>query len=193
MAADCLQATTITIQQLRHRLPEVVAAVAQRLVGVGRIAAAADLQESMNDIQGNSCEGLLPCGLHNVSKQLSGVRSQDDLVELTVQQKSRHLQLNQWLTVAPCDAVDTAGAIQTLCAAGLFERARQLAGNSAQLLQLIEGQHMQHLVASNNAEELASRGNTAAAVEMFAAQGNWKRAHELVSTKAALFKRSSTL
>ena len=46
------QATTITMQHLRHRLPEVVAAVAQRLVGVGRIAAAADLQEGMNDVQG---------------------------------------------------------------------------------------------------------------------------------------------
>jgi len=74
-----------------------------------------------------------------------------------------------------------AGAIHTLCAGGLFDRARQLAGNSAQLQQLIEEQHTQHLMANNNAEELASRGNAAAAVEMFAVQGNWKRAHELVS------------
>lgn len=80
-----------------------------------------------------------------------------------------------------CVLVLTTGAIQTLCAGGLFERARQLAGNSAQLLQLIEQQHTQHLVANNDAEELASRGNAHAAVEMFAAQGNWKRAHELVS------------
>lgn len=77
------------------------------------------------------------------------------------------------------------GAIQTLCAGGLFDRARQLAGNSAQLLQLIEDSHTQHLVANNDAEELASRGNAAAAVEMFAAQGNWKRAHELVRITAA--------
>lgn len=47
-----LQATSITMQHLRHRLPEVVAAVVQRLVGVGRIAAAADLQEGMNDLAG---------------------------------------------------------------------------------------------------------------------------------------------
>lgn len=40
------------MQHLRHRLPEVVAGVAHRLVGVGRIAAAADLQEGMNDLQG---------------------------------------------------------------------------------------------------------------------------------------------
>jgi hypothetical protein len=80
-----------------------------------------------------------------------------------------------------CALLLTPGAIQTLCAGGLFDRARQLAGNSTQLLQLIEEQHTQHLVASNDAEELASRGNAPAAVEMFAAQGNWKRAHELVS------------
>jgi hypothetical protein len=47
-----MQATTITMQHLRHKLPEVVAAVVQRLVGVGRTAAAADLQEGMNDIAG---------------------------------------------------------------------------------------------------------------------------------------------
>jgi hypothetical protein len=42
------------MQHLRHRLPEVVAAVAQRLVNAGRIAAAADLQEGMNDVAGMS-------------------------------------------------------------------------------------------------------------------------------------------
>lgn len=47
-----MQATTITMQHLRHKLPDVVAGVTQRLVGVGRIAAAADLQESINDVQG---------------------------------------------------------------------------------------------------------------------------------------------
>lgn len=85
-----------------------------------------------------------------------------------------------------CTECPYAGAIQTLCAGGLFDRARQLAGNSAQLLQLIEEQHTQHLVANNDAEELASRGNAAAAVEMFAAQGTWKRAHELVRPLAVL-------
>jgi hypothetical protein len=73
----------------------------------------------------------------------------------------------------------------------LFDRARQLAGNSAQLLQLIEEQHTQHLVANNDAEELASRGNAPAAVEMFAAQGNWKRAHELVSGTLGICWRPS--
>jgi hypothetical protein len=84
-----------------------------------------------------------------------------------------------------------AGAIQTLCAGGLFDRARQLAGSSAQLLQLIEASHTQHLVANNDAEELASRGNAAAAVEMFAAQGNWKRAHELVRSSTAAVHAAS--
>jgi hypothetical protein len=35
-------------------------------------------------------------------------------------------------------------------------------------------------VANNDAEELASRGNAAAAADMFAAQGNWTRVHQLV-------------
>lgn len=52
LCAALLQAASITMHHLRHRLPEVVAAAAQRLVGVGRVAAAADLQEGMNDIAG---------------------------------------------------------------------------------------------------------------------------------------------
>lgn len=76
-----------------------------------------------------------------------------------------------------------AGAVQTLCAGGLFDRARQLAGGNPQLLQLIDDQHTQRLVASNDAEELASMGNAAAAAELFAAQGNWPRAHQLVRTR----------
>lgn len=73
-----------------------------------------------------------------------------------------------------------AGAIDTLCTGGMFDRARLLAGINPQLLQHIEQQHTQHLVENNDAEQLAARGNAAAAVDMYAAQGNWKRAHELV-------------
>lgn len=63
-----LQATTITMQHLRHKLPEVVAAVVQRLVGVGRTAAAADLQEGMNDIAGKyRCVYMFFLELHLVA------------------------------------------------------------------------------------------------------------------------------
>ncbi|WIA40104.1 hypothetical protein OEZ86_013511 [Tetradesmus obliquus] len=96
----------------------------QQLVGIGRVAAAAELQEGINDIQ---------------------------------------------------------GAIDTLCTGGMFDRARLLAGSNPQLLQHIEQQHTQHLVENNDAEQLAARGNAAAAVDMYAAQGNWKRAHELAA------------
>jgi len=74
-----------------------------------------------------------------------------------------------------------AGAINTLCASGLFDEARQLAGSNSQLLQHVEERRTQHLVASNNADELAARGNAAAALEMYSAQGNWERTHQLVS------------
>lgn len=63
-----------------------------------------------------------------------------------------------------------------------------LAGSNPQLLQYIEQQHTEHLVANNDAEELAARGNAGAAVEMYAAQGNWQRAHELVSAAALLLR-----
>jgi hypothetical protein len=69
----------------------------------------------------------------------------------------------------------------------MFDRARLLAGSNPQLLQHIEQQHTAHLVENNDAEELAARGNAAAAVEMYAAQGNWKRAHELVRGGIMLF------
>jgi hypothetical protein len=46
------------MQHQRHRMHEVVAAVAQLLVGIGRVAAAAELQEGINDIQGT---GVLWC------------------------------------------------------------------------------------------------------------------------------------
>jgi hypothetical protein len=45
----------------------------------------------------------------------------------------------------------------------------------------VDERHTAALVAANDADELAARGNVAAAVEMYAAQGNWERAHELVS------------
>lgn len=88
-----------------------------------------------------------------------------------------------WLPHCVCRLLHrfaAAGAINTLCAGGMFDRARLLAGSNPQLLSHIEQQHTQHLVANNDAEELAARGNAAAAVEMYAAQGNWQRAHELV-------------
>eukprot|EP00878_Enallax_costatus_P044551 GHUV01053219.1.p1 GENE.GHUV01053219.1~~GHUV01053219.1.p1 ORF type:complete len:206 (+),score=75.58 GHUV01053219.1:877-1494(+) len=112
------------MQHQRHRMHEVVAAVAQRLVSIGRVVAAAGLQEGINDIQ---------------------------------------------------------GAISTLCAGNMYDQARLLAGSNPQLLQYIEQQHTDHLVANNDAEELAARGNAGAAVEMYAAQGNWDRAHELAA------------
>lgn len=49
-----LQAANVAMQHQRHRMHEVVAAVAQRLVGIGRVAAAAELQEGINDVQGRS-------------------------------------------------------------------------------------------------------------------------------------------
>jgi hypothetical protein len=69
----------------------------------------------------------------------------------------------------------------------MFDRARLLAGSNPQLLHHIEQQHTAHLVENNDAEELAARGNAAAAVEMYAAQGNWKRAHELVRIRAMCY------
>jgi hypothetical protein len=74
-----LQATAITMQHLQHRLPEVVAAVAQRLVGVGRIAAAADLQEGMNDLAGATLctftAKSLIAGIHGQDVVLANIKA----------------------------------------------------------------------------------------------------------------------
>jgi hypothetical protein len=164
---------------------DVVAAVAQQLVGIGRVAAAAELQEGINDIQGKRCRQACCLATNNLKRRamVCTVLAVTLLLALT---------LGQCQLIA-CDAVShtfcmfwaaavvsAAGAINTLCTGGMFDRARLLAGSNPQLLQHIEQQHTQHLVENNDAEELAARGNAAAAVEMYAAQGNWKRAHELV-------------
>jgi hypothetical protein len=149
------------MQHQRHRLNEVVSAVVQRLVGVGRPGAAADLQEGMNDTKG---------GHHWLALVLSR-----DCFKRMSRRPTEHALPGVLLAYL-------AGAIRTLCAGGLFDRARQLAGSSPQLLQLVDAQHTQHLVANNNAEELVRRGHAEAAVDTFAAQGNWMRAHELVGT-----------
>lgn len=57
----------------------------------------------------------------------------------------------------------------------MFDRARALAGNNPQLVCFIEEQHTRYLVANNNADELAARGNAGQAIEMYAAQGNWDK------------------
>ncbi len=68
----------------------------------------------------------------------------------------------------------------TLCAAGLYERAQALAGGNAALLAHVDAQHTAALLAASDADGLAARGNAAAAVELYAAQGDWERAHKLV-------------
>jgi hypothetical protein len=72
------------------------------------------------------------------------------------------------------------GAVEAAVAGGLFDRAAELAAGSPQLARLVEEAHTGALVAANDADALAARGNAAAAVEMFVARGNWERAHELV-------------
>ncbi|KIZ07625.1 Intraflagellar transport protein [Monoraphidium neglectum] len=108
----------------RHRVGDVAAAVAARLVGAGRVGAAVDVLEGVGDVQ---------------------------------------------------------GAAEAAVSGSLFDRARALAAGNPQLLRLVDERHTAALVAANDADELAARGNVAAAVEMYAAQGNWERAHELAA------------
>ncbi|GBF87714.1 intraflagellar transport protein [Raphidocelis subcapitata] len=76
---------------------------------------------------------------------------------------------------------DAPGAVEAALAGGLFDRARGLAAGNAALLKTVEDAHTRALVAANDADALAARGNVGAAVEMFAAQGNWARAHEMAA------------
>jgi len=103
---------------------DVAAAIASRLVAVGRVAAAVDVLEGVGDVQ---------------------------------------------------------GAVEAAVSGQLFDRARALAAGNPNLTRLAEEAHTRALVASSDADELAARGNAAAAVEILVNQGNWERAHTLVS------------
>jgi hypothetical protein len=63
----------------------------------------------------------------------------------------------------------------------MYDRARVAAANNVGLLRVIEEAQTQQLVSSNDAEALAARGNASQALELYAAQGNWDKAHALVS------------
>ena len=64
---------------------------------------------------------------------------------------------------------------------GLFEKARAAAEGDPVLQQYVQQHHAQHLVAARDAEGLASAGNAAQAVELFAQRGDWERVHELAA------------
>ena len=64
---------------------------------------------------------------------------------------------------------------------GLFDKARAAAQGDPALQEYVQQHHAQHLVAARDAEGLASAGNAAQAVELFAQRGDWERVHELAA------------
>ena len=64
---------------------------------------------------------------------------------------------------------------------GLFDKAQAAAQGDPALQQYVQQHHAQHLVAARDAEGLASAGNAAQAVELFAQRGDWERVHELAA------------
>jgi hypothetical protein len=72
-----------------------------------------------------------------------------------------------------------AGALQVYCAAGLFDRARELAAGGPALQRYVDEQYTSHLVASRNADELASRGDAGSAIDLYCQQGEWTKVYEL--------------
>jgi hypothetical protein len=62
----------------------------------------------------------------------------------------------------------------------MFDQARALAAGNPALLAAVEGAQTSHQVDNQDAEGLAARGNAGQAVELYASQGNWDRAHALV-------------
>lgn len=63
-----------------------------------------------------------------------------------------------------------------------FDKARTLARTDPALQQYVEEQHTKQLLQSRNADALASSGNAAEAIEMYAQQGAWDRVHQLAAT-----------
>ncbi|CAD7702008.1 unnamed protein product [Ostreobium quekettii] len=78
---------------------------------------------------------------------------------------------------------DVQGAAKAYCLGGNFEKARAVAGGNAGLRAFVEERYNQHLVSNRNADALASRGQAAQALEMYAQQGEWDKVYALAEAQ----------
>ncbi|GMH45662.1 hypothetical protein BSKO_13619 [Bryopsis sp. KO-2023] len=76
---------------------------------------------------------------------------------------------------------DVQGAVKCYCLGGMFDKARALAGGIPSLNKYVEERYNDHLLEHRNADELATRGHTSEALEMFCHRGEWEKVHELAS------------
>lgn len=60
---------------------------------------------------------------------------------------------------------------------GLFDKARQIAGNNPTFNKYIQGQYNNFLVSNENAEEMAAQGGAmgSAAIEMYVQRNDWEK------------------
>eukprot|EP00854_Cymbomonas_tetramitiformis_P006568 gene6568-7868_t len=70
-------------------------------------------------------------------------------------------------------------AVDVYVRGGKWDKARHVGQNHPQLSNYIEKQYEQHLIKNENADELATKGNTTAALDLYARQGEWEKVHEL--------------
>lgn len=66
----------------------------------------------------------------------------------------------------------------------LFDQARSLAAGNPALSSYIEDLYNRQLMAHGNAEELASRGQTREAIDMYAQQGDWDKVSPCLRLRA---------
>jgi intraflagellar transport protein 172 len=72
-------------------------------------------------------------------------------------------------------------AIEVYAKADMWDKAKAIGGQQPQFSGLVEQLYTNHLQATGQAGALADTGNTGAALEMYARQGEWDKVHELAS------------
>lgn len=95
----------------------------------------------------------------------------------------RLLEIQRYESAASmCESIDDIkGAVQAYCAGGLFDQARRMASGNPTFTRYIEEKYTAHLVDNKAADELASRGMNAQALDMWAQKGDWNKVHDLAS------------
>lgn len=72
-------------------------------------------------------------------------------------------------------------AVDVYAQANMWDKARQIGQHQPQLSGYVEQQYTQHLTKTGQADQLATTGNTSAALDLYVRQGEWDKVHQLAA------------